>query len=61
MGPKIFFNELDDRRMKLSNEESILKSKIDGMLILKKDLKNFEVESNLEEVRWVSFILNSAH
>ena len=30
------------------------------MLILKKDLKNFEVDSNLGEVKWMNFIVKSA-
>ena len=44
---------------KISGDESISESKIDWLYILKKDLKSFEVDSNLEEVRWVSFILGN--
>ena len=33
-----------------SRDKSNLESKMDGLLILKKDLKRFEVDSNLEEV-----------
>ena len=43
----------------MSGDESISKSRIDWLLILKKDLKSFEVDSNLEEARWVNFILES--
>ena len=42
-----------------SGDESISGSKIDWLSILKKYLKSFLVDSNLEEVRWVSFIIRS--
>ena len=40
---------------RIIGDESILEIEI----YLKKDLKNFEVDSNLEDVRWISCILNS--
>ena len=45
---------------RMSGDESTLKYKIDWLPILKKELKNFEVDSNIEDVRWRNFILNSA-
>ena len=42
------------------NEEEFFcfETKVEGFHILKKDMKIFEVESNLEDVRWSNFILN---
>ena len=43
----------------MSVDESILESEIDRLITLKKHLKNFEVDSNLEDIRRVNFIINS--
>ena len=44
----------------MSGDESTSESKIDGLLILKKCLKSFDLDSNLEEVTWMNSILNRA-
>ena len=43
----------------MSEDNSTSKSEIDGLFVLKKDLNNFEVGSNLEEARSMNFICNS--
>ena len=43
----------------MNEDDSTSESKIDGLSILKKDLNNFEVDSNLEEVTWIIFSLKS--
>ena len=47
-------------RDRMGRYRSTLEFKIDGLSILKKDLEIFEAHSNVEEVTWVSFILESA-
>ena len=55
----LVFKTCGDLEDRMNGDESTLDSKIDRLLILKKYLKNFEVDSNLEDVRLMNLILNS--
>ena len=56
----LFFETGEHLEGRMSGEESTLESEINGLIIMKRRLNYFEVDSNIEEFRWMSFIFKIA-